>query len=113
MVVSQDPTNYRDAPTEGIRRVLETVTGTSIPRGEVLKTDKIGSYALSAHFNRLSCSWADYIRLSTTVATNALLERKGHKHALIITKGFKVNNNTQSFQLRRLSAHIFHRTFLL
>ena len=31
----------------------------------------------------------DYIRLSTTVATNALLERKGKKHALIITKGFK------------------------
>lgn len=32
---------------------------------------------------------ADYIRLSTTVATNALLERKGQKHALLITKGFK------------------------
>lgn len=32
---------------------------------------------------------ADYIRLSTTVATNALLERKGHKHALLITRGFK------------------------
>jgi len=32
---------------------------------------------------------SDYIRLSTTVATNALLERKGHKHALLITKGFK------------------------
>lgn len=31
----------------------------------------------------------DYIRLSTTVATNALLERKGHKHALLITRGFK------------------------
>ena len=31
----------------------------------------------------------DYIRLSTTVATNALLERKGRKHALLITKGFK------------------------
>jgi 5-oxoprolinase (ATP-hydrolysing) len=31
----------------------------------------------------------DYIRLSTTVATNALLERKGQKHALVITKGFK------------------------
>ncbi|EEB87836.1 hypothetical protein MPER_14651, partial [Moniliophthora perniciosa FA553] len=30
-----------------------------------------------------------YIRLSTTIATNALLERKGHKHALLITKGFK------------------------
>ena len=32
---------------------------------------------------------SDYVRLSTTVATNALLERKGHKHALLITKGFK------------------------
>lgn len=31
----------------------------------------------------------DYIRLSTTVATNALLERKGHRHALLITRGFK------------------------
>ena len=31
----------------------------------------------------------DYIRLSTTVATNALLERKGHKHALLITRGFR------------------------
>lgn len=31
----------------------------------------------------------DYIRLSTTVATNALLERKGQKHALLITQGFK------------------------
>lgn len=33
--------------------------------------------------------FVDYIRLSTTVATNALLERKGHKHALLITRGFK------------------------
>jgi 5-oxoprolinase (ATP-hydrolysing) len=32
---------------------------------------------------------ADYIRLSTTVATNALIERKGEKHALLITKGFR------------------------
>ncbi|KAE9403514.1 5-oxoprolinase [Gymnopus androsaceus JB14] len=71
-LLSQDPSNYADAPTEGIRRVLEIVTGESIPRKTVLNTDKI-----------------DYIRLSTTVATNALLERKGHKHALLITKGFK------------------------
>ncbi|KAH7910412.1 Hydantoinase/oxoprolinase-domain-containing protein [Hygrophoropsis aurantiaca] len=71
-LLSQDPTNYADAPTEGIRRVLEIVTGKTIARGAVLETDKI-----------------DYIRLSTTVATNALLERKGHRHALLITKGFK------------------------
>ncbi|KAJ3558242.1 hypothetical protein NM688_g1038 [Phlebia brevispora] len=71
-LLSQDEANYRDAPTEGIRRVLEIATGASIPRASVLQTDKI-----------------DYIRLSTTVATNALLERKGQKHALLITKGFK------------------------
>ncbi|KAJ2928426.1 hypothetical protein H1R20_g8677, partial [Candolleomyces eurysporus] len=71
-LLSQDPANYADAPTEGIRRVLEIVTNESIPRGKVLDTSKI-----------------DYIRLSTTIATNALLERKGHKHALLITKGFK------------------------
>ncbi|KIK56445.1 hypothetical protein GYMLUDRAFT_62060 [Collybiopsis luxurians FD-317 M1] len=71
-LLSQDPSNYADAPTEGIRRILEIVTGETIPRNTVLNTDKI-----------------DYIRLSTTVATNALLERKGHKHALLITKGFK------------------------
>ncbi|KAG5730187.1 hypothetical protein E4T56_gene11688 [Termitomyces sp. T112] len=71
-LLSQDPGNYSDAPTEGIRRVLEIVTEQKIPRNSVLRTDKI-----------------DYIRLSTTVATNALLERKGHKHALLITRGFK------------------------
>ncbi|KAF9234381.1 Hydantoinase/oxoprolinase-domain-containing protein [Melanogaster broomeanus] len=71
-LLSQDPGNYSDAPTEGIRRVLEIVTGETIKRGIVLDTRKI-----------------DYIRLSTTVATNALLERKGHKHALLITQGFK------------------------
>lgn len=31
----------------------------------------------------------DWIRMGTTVATNALLERKGEKTALMITKGFK------------------------
>ncbi|KAF8151804.1 5-oxoprolinase [Crassisporium funariophilum] len=71
-LLSQDPGNYEDAPTEGIRRVLEVVTGEQIPRKSILETEKI-----------------DYIRLSTTVATNALLERKGHKHALLITRGFK------------------------
>lgn len=41
--MSQDPGNYEDAPTEGIRRILEALTGEKIPRGQVLKTDKIGS----------------------------------------------------------------------
>lgn len=31
----------------------------------------------------------EWIRMGTTVATNALLERKGEKIALVITEGFK------------------------
>jgi 5-oxoprolinase (ATP-hydrolysing) len=91
IAVSQDPANYQDAPTEGIRRVLEIVTGGKIPRGVTLNTDKIGRLLHPGYRSRVlsTCIISDYIRLSTTVATNALLERKGHKHALLITKGFK------------------------
>ncbi|ORY72599.1 5-oxoprolinase [Leucosporidium creatinivorum] len=63
--------HYPDAPREGVRRVLEIATGEEFPRDSQLPVDKIAS-----------------IRLSTTVATNALLERQGAKHALLITKGF-------------------------
>lgn len=71
-LLSVDPSNYSDANTESIRRVLEKVTGKPIPRGELLDTSRISS-----------------IRLGTTVATNALLERKGSRCALVTTKGFK------------------------
>lgn len=37
----------------------------------------------------LDTSRIDYIRMGTTVATNALLERKGERCALVITKGFR------------------------
>lgn len=33
--------------------------------------------------------YIDWIRMGTTVATNALLERKGERMALLINKGFK------------------------
>ncbi|KAJ7596011.1 Hydantoinase B/oxoprolinase-domain-containing protein [Mycena floridula] len=71
-LLSVDPDNYLDAPTEGIRRVLELALGDPIPRGQILDTSEI-----------------EVIRQGTTVATNALLERKGVKSALVITKGFK------------------------
>lgn len=71
-VLSVDPLNYKDAPTEGIRRVLERALNTIIPRSQKLKVDSISS-----------------IRMGTTVATNALLERKGAKVLLLTTKGFK------------------------
>lgn len=71
-LLSVDPANYPDAPLEGIRRLLEKLTGTSIPRGQPLDTSQI-----------------EYLRMGTTVATNALLERKGERCALVTTKGFK------------------------
>ncbi|VDL73912.1 unnamed protein product [Nippostrongylus brasiliensis] len=71
-VLSEDPVNYADAPTEAIRQVLEQETGSIIPRGTPVPSDRIA-----------------WIRMGTTVATNALLERKGERIALLITKGFK------------------------
>lgn len=71
-LLSVDPSNYDDAPLEGIRRLMEKFTGKTIKRGEPLDTSEIES-----------------IRMGTTVATNALLERKGERCALVTTKGFK------------------------
>ena len=71
-LLSEDPSNYEDAPLEGIRRLLSKFTGNEVPRGEPLDTSKIES-----------------IRMGTTVATNALLERKGERIAMVVTKGFK------------------------
>ncbi|KAM3860480.1 5-oxoprolinase-like [Diretmus argenteus] len=71
-LLSRDPQNYKDAPTEGIRRVLEEETGQVFPRDQPVDTSLIG-----------------WIRMGTTVATNALLEREGERTALLVTKGFK------------------------
>jgi len=74
-LLSEDPQHYSDAPTEGIRRVLESHdinSAIDYSRGRVVCTSNIGS-----------------IRMGTTVATNALLERQGSKMALVTTKGFK------------------------
>ncbi|CAB1341068.1 unnamed protein product [Coregonus sp. 'balchen'] len=71
-LLSHDPQNYKDAPTEGIRRVLEEETGQAFPREQPVETSLIG-----------------WIRMGTTVATNALLERQGERTALLVTKGFK------------------------
>ncbi|KAK7431104.1 hypothetical protein QQZ08_002385 [Neonectria magnoliae] len=81
-LLSDDPSNYKDAPTEGIRRILEQVTAESHPRGTALDLSRI-----------------EHIRMGTTVGTNALLERKGARSALLVTKGFrdllKIGNQTR------------------
>jgi 5-oxoprolinase (ATP-hydrolysing) len=71
-LLSVDPAHYPDAPREGIRRMLEEITGVPHPRDQPLDTSRI-----------------EAIRMGTTVATNALLERKGDPCVLVITKGFK------------------------
>ncbi|KIV78692.1 hypothetical protein PV11_06315 [Exophiala sideris] len=73
-LLSEDPNNYDDAPREGIRRILEQATGRSFPRFDKLNTSQLANFS---------------VRMGTTVATNALLERKGARAALLITKGFK------------------------
>ncbi|KAL8363360.1 hypothetical protein RB601_009230 [Gaeumannomyces tritici] len=71
-LLSEDPANYSDAPLEGIRRIMSHFLKRDIPRGKQLDTSDIES-----------------IRMGTTVATNALLERKGEKIALVVTRGFR------------------------
>lgn len=71
-LLSEDPQNYPDAPTEAIRRILEEETGRPHLRGQPVDAAQIG-----------------WIRMGTTVATNALLERKGERMALLVTEGFR------------------------
>ncbi|KAJ9089144.1 hypothetical protein DSO57_1015859 [Entomophthora muscae] len=70
-LLSQDPEHYDDAPTEGIRRLMSKIFQREIPRREGIEIDLI-----------------ETIRMGTTVATNALLERKGSRMALVTTQGF-------------------------
>ena len=65
-LLSENPEAYRDAAVEGIRRFLGVKPGERVP------AEKIAT-----------------VKMGTTVATNALLERKGERTALIITKGFR------------------------
>ncbi|NNF17063.1 MAG: 5-oxoprolinase [Gammaproteobacteria bacterium] len=58
-------TAYKDAAIEGIRRALQ------LPEGQPINTDVIAQ-----------------VRMGTTVATNALLERRGAPTVLVTTRGF-------------------------
>ncbi|MGV9288301.1 hydantoinase B/oxoprolinase family protein [Streptomyces sp. NPDC003719] len=65
-LLSEDPGRYRDAAVEGVRRLLGLAPGAPIP-GDAIHS----------------------VRMGTTVATNALLERAGERTALVITRGFR------------------------
>jgi 5-oxoprolinase (ATP-hydrolysing) len=65
-MLSENPRVYRDAAVQGIRELLGLETGAPIPAGLVGE-----------------------VRMGTTVATNALLERKGERTVLVTTRGFR------------------------
>ncbi|MEP4196998.1 MAG: hydantoinase B/oxoprolinase family protein [Aliishimia sp.] len=65
-LLSENPEVYKDAAVHGIRDILDLQPGTDMPAGLI-----------------------EAVKMGTTVATNALLERKGERTVLFITKGMK------------------------
>ena len=65
-LLSENPEAYADAAVQGIRDLL------GLKPGEAIPPRRVGA-----------------VKMGTTVATNALLERKGERTLLLITKGFR------------------------
>ncbi|WP_028356257.1 hydantoinase B/oxoprolinase family protein [Bordetella petrii] len=65
-LLSENPEQYRDAAVAGIRQLLGLAPGEPVPA------------------ERVEC-----VKMGTTVATNALLERKGERTLLVTTRGFR------------------------
>ena len=65
-LLSENPEAYRDAAVQGIRDLL------GLKAGEALRSGQVGA-----------------VKMGTTVATNALLERKGERTLLLTTNGFR------------------------
>ena len=65
-LLSENPEHYRDAAVAGIRHLL------GLPVGEPITPDQV-----------------ECVKMGTTVATNALLERKGEPTLLVTTRGFR------------------------
>src|SRR4051795_5465889 len=65
-LLSENPEAYKDAAVQGIRNLLGLKQGEPIPPG------RVGA-----------------VKMGTTVATNALRERKGDRTLLVTTKGFR------------------------
>ncbi|MGV0027946.1 hydantoinase B/oxoprolinase family protein [Phormidesmis priestleyi] len=65
-LLSENPDRYSDAAIQGIRDILHLAPDAPIPTAQIAA-----------------------IKMGTTVATNALLERKGDRTLLVTTKGFR------------------------
>ncbi|MBZ8141473.1 5-oxoprolinase [Rubrivivax gelatinosus] len=65
-LLSENPEHYEDAAVEGMRRLL------GLAAGEPITPERV-----------------DCVKMGTTVATNALLERRGEPTLLVTTRGFR------------------------
>ncbi len=65
-LLSENPERYKDAAVQGVRELLGLRAGEAIPAEQI-----------------------EAVKMGTTVATNALLERKGERTLLVVTKGFR------------------------
>lgn len=59
-LLSVDPANYDDAPTEGIRRILELVFGGKLSRGVPIDTSQIGK--VSCHTKRTDADFPSFYK---------------------------------------------------
>ncbi len=65
-LLSENPERYKDAAVQGVRDLLGLKVGDAIPAEQI-----------------------EAVKMGTTVATNALLERKGERTLLVVTRGFR------------------------
>ncbi|ODS99008.1 MAG: 5-oxoprolinase [Lautropia sp. SCN 69-89] len=91
-LLSENPERYDDAAVEGIRRLLGLAPGEPITAAQV-----------------------EVVKMGTTVATNALLERKGEPLVLAVTRGFRdalriaYQNRPKLFERRIVLPEMLHR----
>src|SRR5438105_11401405 len=91
-LLSENPEQYRDAAVAGIRHLLGLGDGAAITSAQV-----------------------ECVKMGTTVATNALLERKGEPTVLVITRGFRealriaYQNRPRIFDRRILLPEVLYR----
>ena len=89
-LLSDAPAHYEDAAVEGIRRFL------ALRPGEPITPQRVAG-----------------VRMGTTVATNALLERKGERTVLVTTRGFRYALRIGNQARPRLFARRIERPELL
>ena len=94
-LLSENPELYEDAALQGIRDLLDVNSDEPIPAERI-----------------------NAVKMGTTVATNALLERKGERTALITTAGFKdalrigYQNRPDLFALEIILPELLHEQVL-